>query len=137
MYCVENRAFDHYFGTMAGVRGFADPNVQLNNGVPVWKQLTTPAMTTETPYIQPWYLNYLGGSWVNATQCMTAGSNGWQANHAAWNHGTNDHWAMNNSVYSIGFYKRSDIPVHFDLAESYVVGDMYQVSVLIIHPAFQ
>lgn len=24
-----NRAFDHYFGTMAGVRGFADPNVPL------------------------------------------------------------------------------------------------------------
>jgi phospholipase C len=26
----ENRAFDHYYGTMAGVRGFKDPNVQSN-----------------------------------------------------------------------------------------------------------
>jgi phospholipase C len=26
----ENRAFDHYFGSLAGVRGFKDPNVQVN-----------------------------------------------------------------------------------------------------------
>jgi phospholipase C len=26
----ENRAFDHYFGTLHGVRGFLDPNVQSN-----------------------------------------------------------------------------------------------------------
>jgi len=26
----ENRAFDHYYGTMPGVRGFKDPNVQSN-----------------------------------------------------------------------------------------------------------
>ncbi|KAL1988863.1 hypothetical protein VTN96DRAFT_6852 [Rasamsonia emersonii] len=30
LFMQENRAFDHYFGTMAGVRGFADPNVQVN-----------------------------------------------------------------------------------------------------------
>lgn len=30
MIMMENRSFDHYFGTMAGVRGFADPNVQVN-----------------------------------------------------------------------------------------------------------
>lgn len=35
----ENRAFDHYYGTMAGVRGFADPNVQVNsNGKNVFYQ---------------------------------------------------------------------------------------------------
>jgi phospholipase C len=27
-----------YFGTMAGVRGFGDPNVKINEGIPVWKQ---------------------------------------------------------------------------------------------------
>ena len=27
LFMQENRAFDHYFGTMAGVRGFKDPNV--------------------------------------------------------------------------------------------------------------
>jgi phospholipase C len=32
MIMFENRSFDHYFGTMAGVRGFSDPNVQVNPG---------------------------------------------------------------------------------------------------------
>src|SRR5262245_22169466 len=35
----ENRSFDHYFGTMRGVRGFADPRaVRLPTGRPVWFQ---------------------------------------------------------------------------------------------------
>jgi phospholipase C len=32
----ENRSFDHYFGTMRGMRGFADPRaVKLPSGKPV------------------------------------------------------------------------------------------------------
>lgn len=89
---VENRAFDHYFGTMAGVRGFSDPNVQVNAGNhPVWEQPVTPALTTSASYLLPWYLNYQGGSFLNATQCMVAGDNGWQDNHAALNGGLNNH----------------------------------------------
>ncbi|HMF61804.1 MAG TPA: alkaline phosphatase family protein, partial [Vicinamibacterales bacterium] len=35
----ENRSFDHYFGTMRGVRGFADPRaVKLPSGQSVWRQ---------------------------------------------------------------------------------------------------
>src|SRR5262249_20253825 len=35
----ENRAFDHYFGTMRGVRGFADPRVmKMPSGKSVWHQ---------------------------------------------------------------------------------------------------
>src|ERR1700694_3777526 len=35
----ENRSFDHYFGTLKGVRGFGDPRVaKLPNGDPVWNQ---------------------------------------------------------------------------------------------------
>src|SRR5215471_14810689 len=39
----ENRSFDHYFGTMRGVRGFADPHpVKLPSGQPVWNQPNGP-----------------------------------------------------------------------------------------------
>lgn len=62
---------------MAGVRGFSDPNVQMNGNVSVWQQLLSPALTTEAEYLNPFYLNYLGGNWSQATQCMVAGSNGW------------------------------------------------------------
>ena len=35
----ENRSFDHYFGSMKGVRGFGDPRpVTLASGKPVWHQ---------------------------------------------------------------------------------------------------
>jgi phospholipase C len=35
----ENRSFDHYFGTLAGVRGFDDPNaLKLPDGRPVFYQ---------------------------------------------------------------------------------------------------
>src|SRR5258706_14916137 len=35
----ENRGFDHYFGTMRGVRGFGDPRpIDLPSGRPVWAQ---------------------------------------------------------------------------------------------------
>src|SRR4249920_280553 len=35
----ENRAFDHYFGTLRGVRGYGDPRpVTLPSGKPFWYQ---------------------------------------------------------------------------------------------------
>src|SRR6266699_4115443 len=35
----ENRSFDHYFGTLRGVRGFGDPRaVTLPSGKTVWRQ---------------------------------------------------------------------------------------------------
>jgi phospholipase C len=30
LFMLENRSFDSYFGTLAGVRGFKDPNVAVN-----------------------------------------------------------------------------------------------------------
>ncbi|KUJ20808.1 PLC-E protein [Mollisia scopiformis] len=131
LFMQENRAFDHYFGTMPGVRGFADPNVQVNpDGKTTFQQLVTPALTNASDILQPWYINYLGGDWLEATQCIGAGSNSWQAMHAAYNDGLTNQWAATNTPYSIGYFKRSDIPTHFDIAEGWTVGDMYQEGIL-------
>jgi phospholipase C len=36
---MENRSFDHYFGTLRGVRGFGDRHpIPLESGKPVWFQ---------------------------------------------------------------------------------------------------
>lgn len=113
---------------MAGVRGFSDPNVQVNDGKPVWQQEVNPTLVSNTSYLLPWYLNYLGGTFPEATQCMVAGSNGWQENHAALNGGLNNHWVTNNTASSWGHYQRGDIPVQFSIADGWTVGDMYQVS---------
>lgn len=140
---------------MAGVRGFSDPNVQVNSGdTPVWEQAIDPSIK-DANFLLPWYLNYQGGSFLNATQCMydssislvapplvpfffyfptenslryrVAGDNGWQDNHAALNGGLNNHWATNNTPWSWGHFQRGDIPVQFAIAEGWTVGDMYQV----------
>src|SRR5271170_5118412 len=48
----ENRSFDHYFGTLQGVRGLNDPRaVTLPNGNPVWCQPTG----TGTDYVTPFH----------------------------------------------------------------------------------
>ncbi|KAF2084809.1 phospholipase C [Saccharata proteae CBS 121410] len=131
LFMQENRAFDHYFGTMAGVRGFSDPNVQMNPGNrSVWQQDVNSTLTNATDSLLPWHLNYLGGDWTEATQCMVAGDNGWTDNHAALNGDLNNKWALNNTPWSWGYYKRDDLPVHFAIAEGWTVGDMYQESVI-------
>src|SRR6201993_3437325 len=49
----ENRSFDHYFGTLRGVRGFGDPRaVRLPSGDPVWKQ---PDKTKGDGYVLPFH----------------------------------------------------------------------------------
>src|ERR1700744_4356398 len=44
---MENRTFDHYFGTLRGVRGFGDrhPIPTARTGV-VWRQLDGPGQTS-------------------------------------------------------------------------------------------
>ena len=63
---------------------------------------------------------------------MTAGDNGWTDNHAALNGDQNNQWALKNTPWSWGYFKRADIPVHFAIAEGWTVGDMYQVSLQIM-----
>ena len=140
LFMQENRAFDHYFGTMAGVRGFKDPNVHIskNTGKSVFHQPVNESMIKvsdgpDTDYkppknvteLMPFHLPYQGGDYKERTQCMLCGSNSWQANHAAWNEGEIDRWALNNTPYSLGYFQREDIPVHFALAENFVVADAY------------
>ncbi|KAJ3968808.1 phospholipase C [Lentinula raphanica] len=133
LFMQENRAFDHYFGTMAGVRGFKDPNVQIDpDGRSVFFQQVNSFLSNDTDFLLPWYLAAEGGDFINGTQCMTAGSNGWAENHAAWASGQNasDLWVEANTPQSWGHFRRSDIPVHFAIAEGWAVGDMYQQGVI-------
>src|ERR1051325_9657731 len=51
----ENRSFDHYFGTLRGVRGFGDPRaVILPSGKPVWNQSDP---TNPDGYVLPFHPN--------------------------------------------------------------------------------
>ncbi|KAG5927950.1 hypothetical protein E4U42_001487, partial [Claviceps africana] len=130
LFMQENRSFDHYFGTMAGVRNFGDPNVHVNDdGVPVWRQRTSKT-NNGVGTLSPWHINHLGGDWTEATQCMVAGSNDWDAMHGAYNNGRGDGWAVHDTDYSMGYYRREDIPTHWDIAEGWTIMDNSHQSVL-------
>ena len=51
----ENRSFDHYFGTLRGVRGFDDPRaITLPGGKSVWHQPKTPG---DADFVTPFHLD--------------------------------------------------------------------------------
>ena len=80
--------------------------------------------------LKPWHINYLGGEWKQATQCMAAGDNGWGAMHSAYNSGLGNNWVRADGAWSLGYFKREDVPTQWDIAEGWTLADMATQSVL-------
>jgi len=127
----ENRSFDHYFGTLAGVRGFGDPEAaKLPNGKSVFYQ---PDEKSADGYLLPFHLD----THASSAQKIPSTSHAWAVQHEAWNHGAMDKWLPAHrkadgvkGPYVMGYYKRSDIPFHFALAESFTICDNYHCSLM-------
>ncbi len=124
----ENQSFDHYFGTLRGVRGFSDPRaVTLPNGRPVWFQPNVPDIYgLGIPELPPFRVNLptLGLTYLPGTP------HDWNSSHAAWNHGNYDGWVPAKSPIAMAYLKRDDIPYHFALADAFTVCDGYHCSVM-------
>ncbi|MBF9067243.1 alkaline phosphatase family protein [Streptacidiphilus fuscans] len=131
MLMQENRSFDHYFGTLSGVRGFHDPQaLQLSTGRSVFYQ---PDTVNPDGYILPFHLD----TRTTSAQAIPSTSHAWAVQHQAWNGGQMDQWLPAhraadgvNGPYVMGYYTREDIPFQFALAESFTVCDNYFCSVL-------
>ena len=127
----ENRSFDHYFGTMAGVRGFDDAAaLRLPNGRSVFHQ---PDEHSPDGYLLPFHLD----TRTSSAQKIPSTSHAWAVQHEAWNGGKMDQWLPAhrkadgaNGPYVMGYYKRSDIPFQFALAEAFTICDASYCSVL-------
>src|SRR5215472_11652606 len=120
----ENRSFDHYFGAMRGVRGFADPRaVQLPTGKSVWHQ---PDLSHPDGYLLPFRPDVpnLGLTFIEDT------AHDWQSTHDAWNGGLYDKWVPNKGTTSMAYLTRKDIPYHYALADAFTVCDAYFCSLL-------
>ena len=126
----ENRSFDHYFGTMAGVRGFDDPKaVKLDHGKSVFHQ---PDGENPQGFLLPFHLDTHSSS----AQKIPSTSHAWAVQHDAWNGGRMDRWLPAHrkadglkGPYVMGYYKRADIPFQFALAEAFTLCDGYHCSV--------
>jgi phospholipase C len=121
VFMQENRSFDHYFGTLRGVRGFGDPVVpQLPSGDPVWAQ---PNGSGKLLPFHPDAPN-LG------LQFLVDLAHGWTDQHQAWNQGKYDQWVAAKGTTTMAHLTRNDIPFHYALADAFTVCDAYHCSLL-------
>lgn len=117
----ENRSFDHYFGSLRGVRGFSDPNpVVLPSGKSVWHQ---PSGNGEVLPFHP-TAPQLG------LQFMGDVAHGWSDGHAAWHGGEYDGWVLNKGTTALTYLTRDDIPYHYALADAFTICDAYFCSLI-------
>ena len=120
----ENRSFDHYYGTMPGVRGFQDPTaITLPTGNPVFYQ---PDPSHAQGYLLPFYYDPSKTS----AQATPGTDHSWPTQHEAWDNGKMDQWIAAKGPYTMGYFKQQDIPFHWALAESFTICDNYHCSVL-------
>ncbi|TNC25749.1 phosphocholine-specific phospholipase C [Amycolatopsis alkalitolerans] len=128
----ENRSFDHYFGTLSGVRGFDDPDaLRLPDGRSVFYQ---PDPGNPDGYLLPYRLNTTN----TAAQAIPSTSHAWSVQHSAWNGGKMDNWlpahlaadGAAKGPYTMGYYTREDIPFQYALADAFTICDAYHCSVL-------
>jgi phospholipase C len=134
----ENRSFDHYFGSLSGVRGFGDRStITLPGGLPVWQQpVTAPGQpVTGTQY--PWRL--ASGTFSGTqppspevgAQNYVGTDHSWESQHGAWFGGLMHAWSFaKGGPITLGFLNRDDLPYHYALADAYTIGDAYHCSVL-------
>ncbi|MEZ4329081.1 MAG: phospholipase C, phosphocholine-specific [Polyangiales bacterium] len=113
----ENRAFDHYFGTMAGVRGFGD-------------RFTAPVADAPSLFHQrdgdgnvvlPYHLDETAGN----AQRVEGTPHSFVDAQLAWNHGRYGRWASWKSERAMGYYTQQELPFQFALAEAFTLCDAY------------
>jgi phospholipase C len=118
----ENRSFDHYFGTLSGVRGFGDPRaVKLTTGNSVFYQPDDAG-----GYVLPFHPNApdLGLQFLEDLE------HDWTTTHLAWNQGNYDQWVPAKTYLTMAHLQRDDIPYQYALADAFTICDAYHCSLL-------
>ncbi|MGY0055861.1 phosphocholine-specific phospholipase C [Streptomyces sp. LZ34] len=117
----ENRSFDHYFGTLRGVRGFGDPHpVSLPGGKPVWYQPDgAKDVLPFRPDAKDLGLQFLQGL-----------NHDWNGGQAAFHQGAYDNWVPAKTATTMAYLTREDIPFHYALADAFTICDAYHCSII-------
>ena len=121
----ENRSFDHYYGTMRGVRGFSDrAALRQRNGDSVLYQLDPDR--SRGGYLLPFHMS----TEKFDSQDMYDLIHDWNSTHEAWAYGDYDNWIAAKSQMTMAYFDYSDIPFHRTLAAAYTICDNYHCSVM-------
>ncbi len=147
IFVQENRSFDHYFGTLSGVAGFGDPNVQVDAlGRSVFDQFDPNALDGAGLHLLPFHLD----TSFTSAQCLKDVAHDWASQHFSVAGGANNAWLTTHLVSDgvlglvdgdptalqaggarvMGYHSRADLPFHYGLADAFTVCDRYFSSVI-------
>jgi phospholipase C len=116
----ENRSFDHYFGTLRGVRGFDDKQIlTYQNGHSIFQQ--PDAARTDLGYLLPYNLT---------DQVDGDLDHSWTGDHAARNGGLWNNWVAAKTQETMGYFTRDEIPFHYAMADAFTICDGYHQGIM-------
>lgn len=116
----ENRSFDHYFGTLMGVRGFGDRfTIPLAKGLSVWQQSDANGKP-----VLPYHLDSSKGN----AQRVSGTPHSWADGQNAWDNGRITEWPRYKNTASMGYFKEAELPYQFALANAFTICDAYHCS---------
>ncbi|MBP0449310.1 phospholipase C, phosphocholine-specific [Kitasatospora sp. RG8] len=119
----ENRSFDHYFGTLGGVRGFGDKQaLQFPDGTDVFRQ--PDARRADGGVMLPYRMD------TSKYNAQNAGGlpHDWATGHQAINNGAMNKWVAAKGERTMGYFTRADIPYQYALADAFTICDAYFTS---------
>lgn len=120
----ENRSFDHYYGSLRGVRGFNDPTaIRLPDKRDVFHQPCSVTSDLKVGHPDGHVLPYQ----VNDQQ-MAGTPHGWGDGHNAWNKGRYDKWVPYKQTNTMSGYRRENLPFYYALSEAFTICDSYHCS---------
>ncbi|GAA0626859.1 phospholipase C, phosphocholine-specific [Kutzneria viridogrisea] len=120
----ENRSFDHYYGTMSGVRGFGDRSAVVQpNGLDILRQYD--GGRSDGKYLLPFHVDTAK---VDGQDMGDLG-HGWDDQHQAMADGANNAWIAAKGENTMGYFTDADIPFHRALANAFTLCDHYFCSV--------
>ncbi len=131
IFMQENRAFDHYFGSLHGVRGFGDrfpipvPDTATLDGKTVWYQRNDTATGSNPKILAPQHNDTM----QNFALMRTADTpHLYPDAQNAWDAGRISNWPQFKNNASMVYYTGADIPYQFALANAFTICDAYHSS---------
>jgi len=116
----ENRSFDHYFGTLSGVRGFGDKQtLTYPNGTNIFQQPDT--ARTDLGYLLPYNLT---------DQTDGDLDHSWDGDHEARNGGQWNDWVAAKGQETMGYFTRTEIPFQYAVADAFTICDGYHQAIM-------
>ncbi len=116
----ENRSFDHYFGTLRGVRGYGDKQaLSYPNGTSIFAQ--PDKSRTDLGYLLPYNLtDQIDGDLDHS----------WVGDHEARNGGLWNNWVAAKSEETMGYFTRNEIPFQYAVADAFTICDGYHQAIM-------